>query len=671
MSVRPSLDCCSPALSLHCTLAADTLQWRFLRAADDGAFDNGEPNGEGTRLYAATQIVHAGTWADGEPKGKGERRELLSGIVRRGHFVGERLSGEGEELLPGGREDRPMAERYAGAFVEGVRHGHGRVEHAATPSWSGEWSSAWEGEWAEGTPSGACTMLVERLEVGGEASYSGGWAHGARHGHGRQVDPDGSSYEGEYHRGFREGRGVETLAPSGEVYSGEFLAGRRHGDGELTRPDGWSFRGTFAAGVQRGEGVLSLGATDGDSYAHPRARQRAEGTAGEPRHTSLRRRCGEVRGAGFLDGELHGHGTRTYANGDVYTGELDRATPCGTGIVRYADGRTLEGTFVDGKAEGEAALTSASGDRYHGSVVASEPSGFGEWTSATDGSVYVGEFRHGLREGRGRLELPDGGASEGEWSHGELDGQAEVRRADGSYYRGHFLSGQRHGRGLSYDGSGSTYDGEWVRDQRWGEGTWVAPVGGPSPGGGAAGGSGGKPAADEGSDAIGDVPSRYTGQWVADLRVGRGSIDFTSGASYVGGLDSEQRYEGHGKHTAADGTTYEGEWQAGAYHGKGTLRSADGSEYEGEWIRSVRSGCGRSRLANGDEWSGGFLDGAMVGRGTLCYADGRVYEGEVRVTQRCFPCPQTPNPHPSPPYPQPQPCNPTHPDDPMPIVTRT
>ena len=68
------------------------------------------------------------------------------------------------------------------------------------------------------------------------ATFTGGWAHGARHGTGRQVEPDGSEYVGQWHRGMREGEGEQT-GVGGGVYRGQFLADQRHGQGALMRPN--------------------------------------------------------------------------------------------------------------------------------------------------------------------------------------------------------------------------------------------------------------------------------------------------------------------------------------------------------------------------------------------------------------------------------------------------
>ena len=352
------------------------LTWAATGDEYDGEFGGKAdvPNGQGTRHYVAADVVHVGRWANGEPEGEGERRDRRSGAVYRGHFVGATLSGEGEEVLMAGQAPssaatatgatavttavRAVAERYAGHFERGVRHGRGRAEHGAGRSWSGEWVSAWQGEWVNGEPSGECEAFIEKSAMG-ESTYSGGWSHGARHGHGKQLDADGRSYEGDYHRGLPEGEGKERLAagsPSaarggggtdaggadaggGEVYVGGFLAGRRHGFGELTRERGWAFHGQFEAGGQRGEGVLYLGSLTGAP-----APGAADGAAGPA--DSEGGGGGHVRGASFIDFELRGAGVRRYANGDEYEGDMDGVMPSGRGQMRYADGRVLEAHFV-------------------------------------------------------------------------------------------------------------------------------------------------------------------------------------------------------------------------------------------------------------------------------------------------------------------------------------
>lgn len=186
-------------------------------------------------------------------------------------------------------------------------------------------------------------------------------------------------YDGQWHRGQREGRGEERLVGAQpEVYTGDFLAGRRHGHGVLRRPGGWRFEGAFEAGMQRGEGTLYLGAASGapagasesasGEFAAPAtlAGSAAPAARGEPSAAMLWKddtpaaalsasavsdpaadgdgwmsSVDAVHGNEFVEFVLHGDGLRTYANGDAYEGAMLRGVPHGSGVLHYADGGSL------------------------------------------------------------------------------------------------------------------------------------------------------------------------------------------------------------------------------------------------------------------------------------------------------------------------------------------
>ena len=632
----------------------------------DGEFVADVPSGEGTMHYVSEEIVHSGQWQRGTPHGKGERRELFAGgAIRRGEFEGADLHGTGVEVLPGGVVGRLVAERYDGHFERGERHGLGCVQVGTTPAWTGEWVRSWRGEWDHGEPTRSCEELIEKLDGDHEVVYSGGWAHGTRHGHGTQLErPSGRTYDGEWHRGHKEGRGSEMDPPEGVVYVGDFLAGRRHGHGRVRRPDGWRFEGQFAVGSQRGEGTLTLPPTPSGDDAEGRdmpdlvALLKLEETAFADRDGSedefgVAEAVDGVHGSTFVNFELlHGEGLRTYANGDAYEGGLHRTMPSGEGTMLFADGGSLQGgRWIEGFAEGDAVVTNATGDVYTGPVRASLPSGVGSWRGS-DGARYEGSFANGLRHGHGKLTLADGSVREGAWEDGELHGHGESTAPDGTRYTGEFARGLRHGRGLARSADGAVYDGEWHEGMRSGEGAWLAPASVKAAAAAAA-------AASSGAQSSGgvDPPIKYNGQWRADHMVGHGSLVYASGASYVGSFDEEEIYDGDGasagldpptsrssppsshpcsplaspvcssqgrrskplsagRYVAAPGSTlsytYGGQWCHGVRNGRGAGVEADGSSYEGEWRDGVRNGRGRLTTRHGDVWDGPVEDGAMV-----------------------------------------------------------
>ena len=391
------------------------LRWAESGNEYDGEWQMEVPHGEGTLLYAQANVVHSGQWAEGLPHGRGERRDRGRGALWRGQFVarqamglegeGAVLHGEGEELLAG-----EQGERYAGHFDAGTRHGWGRL---VLPD-----GSSWEGEWERGERRGQCTLLEPRSE--GVASYTGGWAHGTRHGAGRQLEPDGSEYSGQWHRGVREGEGEQrggsggaASSAGGEVYRGQFLADQRHGRGALERPQRPSFEGAFEMGRQRGAGTLRL--DDG----------------------------GTVEGADFLDCELRGDGVRRWVGGESYRGPLDAsARPEGQGVKTLADGSSIEAAWRAGHAEGSGAVTWAGGDAFTGELLAGEPSGAGRCAYA-DGRVYEGGWKGGAYDGEGKLRTAAGDEWQGSWAAGKLHGVGALRAADGARYEGGFLAGRR------------------------------------------------------------------------------------------------------------------------------------------------------------------------------------------------------------------------------------
>lgn len=85
---------------------------------------------------------------------------------------------------------------------------------------------------------------------------------------------------------------------------------------------------------------------------------------------------------------------------------------------------------------------------------------------------------------------------------------------------------------------------------------------------------------------------------------GRGLDDTSTGATYVGNLQDNQR-EGRGIWTHRDGTVYDGEWRVNEATGHGRLIRPMHGEYVGE-----------------------FLSGLVHGDGTLTRVDGWQYDGK-------------------------------------------
>ena len=91
-------------------------------------------------------------------------------------------------------------------------------------------------------------------------------------------------------------------------------------------------------------------------------------------------------------GQMHGHGTYTFASGDVHVGEFKDDQMSGHGTFTFACGDVYVGEFKDDKRNGHGTFTSASGDVYVGEFKDGLFHGHGTFTYAS-GDVYVGNIK--------------------------------------------------------------------------------------------------------------------------------------------------------------------------------------------------------------------------------------------------------------------------------------
>ena len=103
---------------------------------------------------------------------------------------------------------------------------------------------------------------------------------------------------------------------------------------------------------------------------------------------------------------------------------------------------------------------------------------------------------------------------------------------------------------------------------------------------------------------------------------------------YEGELNAAGEMEGLGTKRYADGSVYEGEWEANHKAGRGKMQGADGNVYEGEYTDGQREGRGIYRYPSGATYDGQWKAGKMDGRGTYHFANGNVYEGEYRADKK-------------------------------------
>jgi S1-C subfamily serine protease/antitoxin component YwqK of YwqJK toxin-antitoxin module len=115
----------------------------------------------------------------------------------------------------------------------------------------------------------------------------------------------------------------------------------------------------------------------------------------------------------------------------------------------YSDGVTMkwEGSCLDGKAHGFGKLTKFKEDEYE--------------------STYEGEFRNGIREGKGTFTHKDGSIAKGVFNNGQLMGYGTRTGEDGSRYEGEFVNYRQHGKGIITMANGSKFEGFFVADRMY------------------------------------------------------------------------------------------------------------------------------------------------------------------------------------------------------------
>lgn len=175
----------------------------------------------------------------------------------------------------------------------------------------------------------------------------------------------------------------------------------------------------------------------------------------------------------FKNGQLHGVGRLRLHNGDVYIGNFSNGLFHGKGRYKFNNGDNYFGYWQKGHMHGKGTYTTSSGRKKIGTYQNGKlVSGTREQTSTTkvtqkptdsrptsdrlehvtkdctgvychevmgiykygDGSQFVGYFKNGSPDGKGRCTYANGDVYEGEWKHHAPHGKGIL----------HFANGQKH-----------------------------------------------------------------------------------------------------------------------------------------------------------------------------------------------------------------------------------
>ncbi|GEM_PF-969929 len=179
--------------------------------------------------------------------------------------------------------------------------------------------------------------------------------------------------------------------------------------------------------------------------------------------------------------------------------------------------------------------------------------GHGTFVQPDDGTTYVGEFREGVRTGRGLMTYPDGTKYVGDWQNDKPHGKGTLISIDNFEYSGEFANGVRHGQGTLTTADGKIYVGQWQNGVPHGQGKITDPD-----------------------------KEEYVGQFENGRRNGQGEVLYADGTKYNGQWVDDLP-NGQGVKMLPDGMQYSGEFKNGLMHGTGTVVMPDGSQIKIQW----------------------------------------------------------------------------------------
>jgi hypothetical protein len=144
---------------------------------------------------------------------------------------------------------------YEGNYIDEEKHGIGRQIYID--------GSIYEGEWHRGQRQGFGTITMIGYNSNSSSNnsnndyiYQGEWDHNIIHGKGYWKWYDGRCYIGDNWHGKRQGTGLH-MTGLGESYYGTFNNNSFDGVGLFNYSDGSSYKGEFKAGLRHGNGVYT------------------------------------------------------------------------------------------------------------------------------------------------------------------------------------------------------------------------------------------------------------------------------------------------------------------------------------------------------------------------------------------------------------------------------
>ncbi|XP_013083053.2 MORN repeat-containing protein 1-like isoform X3 [Biomphalaria glabrata] len=184
-------------------------------------------NGYGTYVYENQFFRYDGEWVDGKKHGHGKLL-MKDGTFYEGQFTKGEITGSGYKYFATSNA------KYTGEFLCGEMHGNGMMAYKD--------GSVYKGQWQKNRRQGFGTLWTQKKSI-----YEGTFYEDMRDGEGKQNYDNGDKYEGHWIQDKRNGQGHLWCA-DGSHYEGNFVNDLFHGEGKISHASGIYYRGLWLNG---------------------------------------------------------------------------------------------------------------------------------------------------------------------------------------------------------------------------------------------------------------------------------------------------------------------------------------------------------------------------------------------------------------------------------------
>ena len=268
----------------------------------------------------------------------------------------------------------------------------------------------------------------------------------------------------------------------------------------------------------------------------------------------------------------------------------------------YSNGFIYEGSFRDGLRQGKGKLTNENNTYLYDGYWDKDKK-HGKCLEIINGETFDGTYKEGIREGKCTILYNNKDKFVGNLVNGKKEGYGEqFCFSTGSTYKGEFRNNLFEGNGKIINDNGYYFEGGFIAGLRHGDKCLETKAG----------------------------IRKYEGQFKRDKMNGRGIYEWYAGESkgdIYNGEFKDDLFDGMGTYKYSDGTIYIGEFIKGIKEGKGKIIYSDGSFYEGEYKNGNKCGKGVFQDMEGNVYEGNFYNGNQHSKGKIKFNNGETLEG--------------------------------------------